>query len=133
MRVLVTGGRDYGAKREDRELLGNMIDRHLYYGGTLIHGACPTGADALADQWISQSNIRSSRVAIERFTADWERDGKAAGPIRNSRMLAEGKPDIVLAFPGGRGTADMVRKAKAAGVMVLEVTPARAASERDAT
>lgn len=45
-------------------------------------------------------------------------NGKAAGPIRNQRMLDEGKPDLVVAFPGGRGTADMVRRAKAAGVPV---------------
>jgi ABC-type sugar transport system substrate-binding protein len=37
-------------------------------------------------------------------------------------MLDEGKPDIVVAFPGGTGTADMVRRARKAGVVVIEVT-----------
>jgi predicted Rossmann-fold nucleotide-binding protein len=35
-------------------------------------------------------------------------------------MLAEGRPDAVIAFPGGKGTADMVRKARAAGLPVVE-------------
>ena len=46
-----------------------------------------------------------------------------AGPRRNARMLAEGKPDLVVAFPGGRGTADMVSKARAAKVEVMEIAP----------
>jgi hypothetical protein len=45
----------------------------------------------------------------------------AAGPIRNARMLEEGKPDIVIAFPGGRGTANMIEQAHAAGVEVVQV------------
>jgi hypothetical protein len=48
--------------------------------------------------------------------------GKAAGPIRNQRMIDEGKPDLVIAFPGGRGTADMVSRAKKAGIPVQEIT-----------
>jgi hypothetical protein len=38
-------------------------------------------------------------------------------------MLEEGKPDLVVAFPGGTGTANMVKQARAAGVEVLEVSP----------
>jgi hypothetical protein len=62
-------------------------------------------------------------LSQERFPADWDTHGRAAGPIRNQRMLDVGKPDFVIAFPGGHGTANMVRKAKAAGVQVLEVAP----------
>jgi hypothetical protein len=36
-------------------------------------------------------------------------------------MLAEGRPDIVVIFPGGRETANMVKQAKAAGVWVVTV------------
>lgn len=43
------------------------------------------------------------------------------GPIRNSKMLLDGKPTLVVAFAGRRGTADMVQKARAAGVEVIEV------------
>jgi len=53
--------------------------------------------------------------------AKWSKHGRAAGPIRNQEMIDECKPDLVVAFPGGRGTADMVRRAKAAGIRVIEV------------
>lgn len=59
----------------------------------------------------------------EAFPADWAAYDRAAGPIRNARMIAEGKPDIVLAFPGGRGTANMVAQARKAGVRVIEIAP----------
>lgn len=47
--------------------------------------------------------------------------GKSAGPIRNQTMLDDGKPDLVLAFPGGRGTADMVAKAEKHGIPVRRI------------
>lgn len=58
---------------------------------------------------------------LQEFKADWNKHGKAAGAIRNQQMLDEGKPDLVVAFPGGRGTADMVRRAKKAGIEVREI------------
>jgi YspA, cpYpsA-related SLOG family len=61
-------------------------------------------------------------VPILRFPADWKAHGSAAGPIRNVKMLKEGNPDIVLAFhediEGSKGTKNMVKIAKDAGVMV---------------
>jgi len=64
---------------------------------------------------------RIKEVAVQVFPADWETHGKAAGPIRNQRMLDEGRPDLVVAFPGGRGTSDMVARAKRAGVEVMMI------------
>lgn len=58
---------------------------------------------------------------LETYPADWKTHGKAAGFIRNQQMLDEGKPDLVVAFPGGKGTADMVKRAKKAGVKVIEI------------
>jgi hypothetical protein len=55
------------------------------------------------------------------YPADWTRHGKAAGPKRNQLMLDKEKPDLVIAFPGGKGTADMVARAKAQGFKVMEV------------
>ena len=81
----------------------------------VIHGAA-RGADTLLDEWAQVWGIPSLA-----FPAQWRRLGRAAGPLRNGRMLAEGKPDLVIAFPGGRGTADMVRQAEAAGVRVIRV------------
>lgn len=111
--VLVCGGRDYS----HRSRVDDVLDfPSLGVHPTLIIVGSEAGADGLACDWASRNDIPCTV-----YWADWEAHGKAAGPLRNQRMLDEGKPDFVVAFPGGRGTADMVRRAKAAGVPVLEV------------
>jgi hypothetical protein len=113
MKVLVCGGRDYS----DYDTLKTILSALQVTRGTfseIIHGAA-AGADRLADRYADRHDIRARR-----FHADWGRHGKAAGPLRNRRMLLDGKPNLVVAFPGGRGTADMVRQAREAGVEVLE-------------
>ena len=52
------------------------------------------------------------------FDADFASHGPAAERLRNERMIVEGKPDLVIAFSGGEGTADLVSRARAAGVPV---------------
>lgn len=89
---------------------------------TLIHGNA-RGADQLSESAYKEIFFGyEGQGGIERFPADWNKYGKRAGYIRNKQMLEEGKPDIVLAFPGGKGTAMMVRLAKEAGVRVIEVS-----------
>lgn len=114
MRVLVCGGRDYA----DQATLFGALDMLAERGpiNSIIQGGA-SGADKLARMWAITRNEH-----IDEYPADWRTHGKAAGPIRNQRMLDEGKPDLVMAFPGGRGTADMVRRAKAANLHVIEVT-----------
>ena len=109
MRVLVCGGRSY----RNRELVNVVLD---HSGATAIIEGGAKGADALAADWAIANG-----VPVHTFVADWHGHGPAAGPLRNQRMLDEGKPDKVVAFPGGRGTADMVRRAHKAGVEVFEV------------
>ncbi|MBR0908260.1 hypothetical protein [Bradyrhizobium liaoningense] len=58
-----------------------------------------SSADACADRW-----ARSRHIDVQAFPAAWVRHGNAAGPIRNGQMLRDGKPGLVVAFPGGRGT-----------------------------
>jgi hypothetical protein len=86
---------------------------------TVIHGGAD-GADRCADEW---AIINWS--TCDKYEADWSRYGPSAGPIRNSLMLSAGKPDLVLAFPGGRGTSDMTTKALRAGVKVVFWEPPR--------
>ena len=113
--VLVCGGRDYA----DRARVYVVLDQLLLEAGKLrlIHGDAP-GADQLAADWALENRIRTKT-----YPADWGRYGRAAGPIRNATMLAKERPDLVVAFPGGRGTADMRRRAGTAGVPVLEIAP----------
>lgn len=113
MRVLVCGGRDYA----DRDLLFMALDTlKLTRGVIIIISGCARGADTLGIEW-----AEARGVAVARFPADWEKYRRAAGPIRNQQMLVEGKPDLVIAFPGGRGTADMVKRATTAGIETILV------------
>jgi hypothetical protein len=112
-RVLVCGGRTYN----DRASLFDALDAAHEADpiSCIIHGAA-RGADMLADQW---AYVRG--VPCERFPAKWDQHHKAAGPIRNQQMLVEGKPDAVIAFRGGDGTADMCIKAGNAGIPVTRI------------
>ena len=111
MRVLVCGGRNYDDKSAVWSQLDALKPSFVMEGGA-------DGADVLAWRWAKRNLPGDCR---QTFEANWSRDGKAAGPARNQRMLDEGKPDLVLAFPGGRGTADMIRRAKRANVPVKQV------------
>lgn len=118
MRVLVTGGRDYDDLASVCRALDELRDAHGRL--TVIQGGA-TGADYIARYWCEKQNS----VHMINEPADWKRHGRAAGPMRNQRMLDEHKPDLVLAFDGGPGTADMVRRAEAAGVPVRRVPRSR--------
>lgn len=78
---------------------------------TIIHGAA-RGADTFADE-----SARDLGYAVKAFPADWERHGRAAGPIRNVEMLKE-NPDLVIAFGQGRGTNHTVKEAEHRGIPV---------------
>ncbi len=82
---------------------------------TVVSGGA-RGADRLAEDWAV-----TRWCPLEVYPADWETHGKSAGYIRNKEMLEKGRPDIVVAFPGGKGTFNMVNIAKKAGVEVIEV------------
>jgi predicted Rossmann-fold nucleotide-binding protein len=110
-RVLVCGGRDY----DDRAAVYSSLDSlHAEHGFTLLIAGGARGADTLAAQWAQDRG-----VPTQVYMAEWERFGREAGPIRNQRMLEEGTPDVVVAFPGGRGTTNMVAQARAAGLRVF--------------
>jgi hypothetical protein len=110
IRLLVCGGRDF----TDRDRVFVALDRIVAFHpvALLIQGGA-RGADKLAGEWAARQGI-----PVEEFPAQWDLYGRAAGPIRNAQMLRESHPDVVVAFPGKGGTADMVKRATAAGVPV---------------
>ena len=121
-RVLVCGGRDY----DDRERLFRVLDEALQAATlsgktfTLVHGGA-RGADALAGVWATDRKITDEGGVVRVYDADWETHKRAAGPIRNIKMLTESKPHVIIGFKGGRGTAHMIRIGKEAGVPVQEI------------
>lgn len=112
MKVLVCGSRHFNDFEKLCDVLDAM-DAHCEITEIIEGGA--RGADRLAVRWANDL-----RIPVREFPADWDKHGKAAGPIRNSQMLREGMPDMVVAFlaPNSRGTAHMISIAEKAGVPV---------------
>ncbi len=105
MRVLVCGGRFYSDKERVYRVLTKL---HNKFGITGIIQGGATGADALAKQWAIENNIAD----IDTYDAQWKKYGNSAGPRRNRKMANESNPSIVVAFPGDRGTRDMISVAR---------------------
>lgn len=122
MKLLVCGGRDYTDEREAFRVLDSIRLEHPV--SMVIQGGA-RGADFLGRTWAERRLI-----PFAEYPADWNRHGKGAGPRRNQQMLDDGKPDLVVAFHGGVGTADMVRRAIDGGVPVKRVAVKAAAIPR---
>lgn len=128
-RVLVTGGRGYNKIHTVYEKL-DMI-KEQYGDITIVHGGCPTGADAMADSW-----AKLNGCIIEEYKAKWDdlshpdarikvnswgkKYDANAGHRRNMKM-AKTKPDLVVAFPGGPGTKNMIECANEVGLNILKI------------
>lgn len=137
-RMLVTGDREWGKGKhadEDYDMLTYALDGIAEaWGVTDLVEGCARGADRMAEQWAL--NYTEVPITIHHYPAEWGKYPKAAGPIRNSKMLkgehcttvdtgdhVDAPPDIVVAFHRNlnqsKGTGDMVRKARSAGVPVF--------------
>ena len=111
-RILITGSRNW----EDPWVIARAIESAIgdtpQWDVTIVHGDCPTGADAIAKQMAVDSG-----VAEEAHPADWNTHGKRAGYVRNKEMVDLGA-DVCLAFPIGesRGTRMTIKLAEDAGI-----------------
>ena len=119
-RIIVCGGR--GLEWSEWATTAHRILDEI--GPSLVAQGGADGADMLARDW-----ARRTGTCLVTFEAPWPFFLKAAGPIRNGWMLEVIKPDLVLAFPGGKGTADMIEKAERAGVPVRRVEKAAEPAE----
>lgn len=110
-KLLIAGTRSFS----DYELLKKSI-KHPEVIDTIISGCAP-GADTLAIKYAKEMGI-----AIEKYPADWKNLGKAAGPLRNSKMVNEATWVIVFWDGKSRGTLDTINKTKAAGKTLKIIT-----------
>ena len=131
MKIIISGGRHFN----NVALLWRTLDE--------LHGSVPGGIQLLvegasddvtgpyvgADYWAHEWALARQVPALRR-RAEWKKHGKAAGPIRNGEMLTRYLPDRLVAFPGGRGTADMMAKAERAGIFIQRVAAPVAAGVR---
>ncbi|HZB28958.1 MAG TPA: DUF2493 domain-containing protein [Streptosporangiaceae bacterium] len=132
-RIVITGSRTW----TDKGRLWDCLDDAVYQSGyelrdvILVHGACPRGADAMADEWAQEYAIKA-----EPHPADWREHGRRAGFLRNAHMVGLGA-DLCLAFinpctdrrchqPGTHGTHGATHCANAAeraGIPTRKYTP----------
>ena len=111
MRVLICGDRDWTRGKVIMDYVAGLSP-----GTVVIHGAA-RGADSLAGFYAEKCEL-----TVEAYPARWDEFGRAARVLRNQQMLDEGKPDLVVYFhdslADSRGTANMVRRAHRAGILV---------------
>lgn len=126
--AVVTGGRDYHLTAADRAWLDAMLDRHGFR--ILLHGDA-TGADCETAGWALER-----KLCVAACPAQWEAyrrkygSPRKAGPDRNMRMAwaLEHMRAIALAFPGGKGTENMIQCCRRMGVQV-HPSPSRDAQQ----
>lgn len=111
-RILVCGGRKYNDYRHLSHFLNQIAATRFADKFIIIHGGAK-GADSLAATWASQQLKPSAKIEPL-----WGSDPFAAGLVRNEMMLLL-VPELVIAFPGGSGTRDMIEKAKAECIEVI--------------
>ena len=108
MKIIVTGGRDYS----DATKVYSTLDH--FNPDIIIHGDC-SGADTLASKWAKKNNKQEIPYPYP------GEHGRAGGPIRNRQMCEEHSDALLLAFPGGSGTASCKREAKNLDLRIYEV------------
>ena len=115
--IIIAGGRDFTDKTHAFKRLDDFnrwAKTQGYDLTTIIHGDA-SGADRIGRDWGNHHKLN-----VLPFPAYWDIYGNSAGPIRNNLMLDQ-KPDFVITFSGGRGTAHMKRISKKAGVKVFSL------------
>lgn len=113
-KVVICGGRKYANRHRVRSLLEHLLSSDASDTVAIIHGGAQ-GADSLAG-----SEARNLGIPEIVVPANWSKFSFSAGPIRN-RTMVRLDPDLVIALPGGKGTADMVKQASYAGLWVVEL------------
>ena len=109
MRVIIAGGRECN----DYELLLEAVQEAQFPIATVVSGGAK-GADAMGEQYASEMNLK-----LNIYEADWEKHGRAAGPIRN-RKMAENADALIALWDGkSRGTKNMIETATKKGLLVF--------------
>ena len=97
-----------------KDLIYKVLDTIPISITHIINGGA-AGADSIAGLWALDRGI-----LVDSKRPDWRKHGKAAGIIHNAEMLESGV-ELVIAFPGGRGTEDMISRTKKAGIEVIQI------------
>lgn len=118
MRIIVCGPVGW----DNRAFVWEVLDElHARHGIDCVIEGEARGVDTFAREWALDRG-----VPHEPYKANWSLQHRAAGPIRNKRMIVEGKPERVIAIARDwedRGTANMRKQAEKAGLLVTRYAP----------
>jgi len=115
MKIIVCGGRDF----TDYKYINSNLDAlHQSQPITCVVHGDARGVDRAAAQWATKN-----KIMVIPYPADWNKYGNSAGPIRNTLMLKEERPEAVVAFPGGAGTDHMKKITKRENIRLIEFDP----------
>lgn len=81
--------------------------------GVVISGTA-NGADKLGETWAKRKGL-----PVEKFPADWVKNGKGAGYVRNAEMAGKAEALIALWDGVSPGTKSMIALAKRKGLRVF--------------
>jgi len=124
--IAITGGRDVHPSTASLRSFASLVQATR--AALVVHGDCRTGVDQVVAEYL----VRTTDVAVEGWPADWKRYRRWAGPRRNKLMLEQDRRewggenretlvDLLVAWPGGVGTADCTESAHRLGILVLPV------------
>lgn len=113
MHLLIAGSRNY----KDAEFIYSRIDliRDNHYITKIIAGGA-TGVDQVAKEYAKEHNI-----PFEKYKADWDKYGKAAGPIRNKQMVDAADIILAIRYNYSPGTSNTLKLAKKAELKIYKV------------
>lgn len=114
--LIVCGSRNLVCDRHC-VIVANAIERFIarYWQPDLVISGAQRGADTMGEHWAQAAGVR-----VERYPAQWELYGASAGPKRNAQMVRIADGLVVVRFPSSRGSADVLRKALAKGIPVVD-------------
>lgn len=111
MRTIIAGTRII----DDYEFLCSVMD-DLSWAPTAVLCGCANGVNANGKRWAIDNDVK-----VEFYLANWQRFEKAAGPMRNSKMVANAEALVLIWDGKSKGSADVLAKAKAKGLLIKEV------------
>lgn len=126
MKVIIAGSRDIRLKLSD---ISRYIDEAAENDwrweqiSLVLSGGCK-GVDEDGAAWACAAGI-----PVKKFIADWDAYGRAAGPIRNGRMVRNADALLVIRHADSRGSADVLMRARRAGLLVHDVILPRGMGE----
>lgn len=118
LRILVCGGRKYQNYAKVERVLNFFRNRDSEGIECIIHGGA-TGADSLASRYAKVNGIDEKPFPVTE--EEWAKFKSAAGPIRNAKMITLGKPNLVIAFPGDKGTKNMIEQAERSRLLTISI------------